>query len=154
MKRSLMSFIVIFIMSYFSAGCMGLMGYHRYNCKNGKILTNNGFQIIIDDVKSGGLSTNYFMDIKIRNVGNSKRFFDSGELELVNSKSGLTFYSVSKDKSSISVPVGMANLITKTAINPGRMIAGMLWFTTPAHKADARELTMYYGEKSINLHRR
>ena len=144
------SFIpILFVISLFTSVSLAFFGSYSFDKE--KSLKYNKIQVIIDDIQTGGQYTNYFLNVKIKNTGSKEAVFDSGILELVDPDSGLTFYSISKDKSSISVPVQMSNLITTASLKPDRMIAGMLWFTTQPRAANCKKLRLYYGDQFIDF---
>jgi hypothetical protein len=75
--------------------------------------------------------------------------FDSGELELVDLDSGISYYSISKDKESVSLPKGYERTITRSTLKAGRAISGLLYFVTGRGEAHAKQLKLIY--KGVEL---
>lgn len=104
------------------------------------------FQITIDSMRSGGYCKDYVMHIVIRNTSDTVQYFNTDFIELVDKESGFTYYSISKDKESISVPSSMTGIITRASIKPNRAIPGYIWFVTPQGKADNKTKELYYND--------
>ena len=116
-------------------------------------IKSNNLEITISKVKTGAYNTNYYIYAKIKNNGKEELTFDSGDLELTNEKSGLTYYSISKDKSSVTVPATLNNLITRITLKPQRATEGVIWISTPNFKAKGKKLKLIYGDQSFSVHR-
>ena len=93
-------------------------------------LTDGPLEVTIHKFRTGGYFTNVFVDIRVRNNGTSEAPFDPGQVELVFPTSGISYYHISRDKTTISTPVGMAAVMMPTMIGPGRAIEGTLMFAT------------------------
>ena len=63
---------------------------------------------------------------------------------------GITQYSISKDKDSISVPLGM-NVIARNKMTPGQKIKGTIMMQTNQGEADSKHLSLVYGGKKIHF---
>jgi hypothetical protein len=113
-------------------------------------IADKEFVVTINRINNGGMATNFFAEITVRNVGGSAALFDPADIELLVPETGMTYQHITKDKSSVTVPLGF-NLMSATRIKPGQMIAGSLWFQTPPYKAEAKTVQLSYHEQQLNF---
>jgi hypothetical protein len=113
-------------------------------------LRDRNFVVTIDRINNGGMATNFFAQITVRNIGDQTAVFDPAEIELLVPETGMTYQHITKDKSSVTVPLGF-NLMSATTIKPGHMIAGSLWFQTPPYKAEAKTVQLSYRDQQLNF---
>jgi hypothetical protein len=114
------------------------------------VLKHDGFVVTVDKIYNGGMATHIFAQVTVRNVGQTTRAFDPADIEIVFPATGMTYQHITKDKSSVTVPLGF-NLMSLTTIKPGHMISGSLWFPTPPYKAEARRIQLSYHERTLEL---
>jgi len=113
-------------------------------------LADRNFVVTVNRINNGGMATNFFAEITVRNVGGATAVFDPAEIELLVPETGMTYQHITKDKTSVTVPLGF-NLMSATRIRPGQMIAGSLWFQTPPYKAEAKTVQLSYREHQLNF---
>lgn len=104
--------------------------------------------ITIDKISNGGMATNFFAQVTVRNEGATPTVFDPGEIEITVPETGMTYEHITKDRQSVTVPIGY-NLMGSTTVKPGRTITGSLWFMTPTYKAVAKTLQVDYRNHSL-----
>ena len=115
-----------------------------------RTVSNGVFEVELQKLESGNGATNYYASLRVKNVGAEESRFDSADLELFDSE-GLSYFSVSKDTDSVSMPITMSDLIAVRSLKPGRMIEGRVLFSTPHDKAKSKSLTLQYGEQTIAI---
>lgn len=134
------------------AGCGGMYGYvHYVNDDAPVVFETNRFKIAISFMSTGMNYTNYYSSVTVKNKTNRDQEFDTGAMELIIEKTGISYYSISKDKDSVSVPRGMSDIILRTQLKAGRAIEGRIWFTTPPGKANADVIKLIFDGHSIML---
>lgn len=114
------------------------------------VVTSKGIEVTVEKFKAGMGGMNFFLYVVVKNTSDSTVFFDSGDLEIVN-KEGMTFFSVSKNKESVSAPLSMGNLITALELKPGRATKGMIYFPTSMGEAKRKGSQLFYGESNVVL---
>jgi len=134
------------------AGCGGMYGLVRYVDNDAPVVfETNRFKITISYMSTGMHNTNYYSSVTVKNKTNRDQVFDTGEMELIIEKTGISYYSISKDKDSISLPKNMSDVILTSKLKAGRAIEGRIWFSTPPGKANADVLKLTFDGRSIML---
>jgi hypothetical protein len=113
-------------------------------------IADHEFVVTVSRINNGGMATNFFAEITVRNVGNSPGVFDPADIELLVPETGMTYQHITKDKTSVTVPLGF-NLMSATRLKPGQMIAGSLWFQTPPYKAEAKTVQLSYHDHQLTF---
>ncbi len=127
----------------------GLYGDEYFPRLGANELKDPTFAVVLQRLHSGGMETNIFADITVQNVGAAEAEFDPAQIELLVPETGITYFHLTKDKSTVSVPVGL-NLISRTTLRPGQKTAGLLFFPTPQGKALVKTLEVSYrGQKLL-----
>ena len=138
-----------------SPGCLHAMyGIKHYQSGLPKVLRDERFTITIDAKEaphSDFRATDYLMLVQVKNISQADQLFDTGELELKDLDTGISYFSVSKDKDSVTVPSSRANTLTKVTLEPAQKIEGVLWFPTPDGKATANKLELRLHNQAVLL---
>lgn len=111
---------------------------------------DRGLIIVVDKVANGSWGQHFFAQVTVRNQGVDEAVFDPAEIELMVPETGMTYNHITKDKSSVTVPLGY-NLMSKTTLKPGRAVSGSLWFLTQAFQATAKTLQVSYKDQNLTF---
>lgn len=132
---------------------MGCVSVPAYLPIGEPILRGNGLEIVIDNdrMKPAAFGNEFFIAVTVKNTRDADVVFDSGALELFEPKSGLSFYSFSKDKETISVPDYRKDVITKTTIGPKRAIQGRIVFVTGNSQIKSDDVEIRFGSQTMKL---
>jgi len=157
--RIALSCIGFLVCSILLGGCSTMYGksmmkaqkIHKYSYPRTQTLRNDKFEISLTMVYSGNQRMNYYVFMRVKNISEEKAVFNSEELELLEPNSGLSFYSVSKDKETVETSGMYSDLITNMTLKPGRMTEGFVIFITRKGRATADNLELYLGKNSIKL---
>lgn len=106
--------------------------------------------ITVEKIANGAMATNFFAQVTVRNLGTEVAVFDPAEIEILVPETGLTYEHITKDKTTVTVPLGF-NLMGRTTLKPGRTITGSLWFMTPAYKAEAKTVQLSYRDQTLTF---
>jgi hypothetical protein len=106
--------------------------------------------ITLDEIKNGGMGTDFAIHATVRNVSNAEVTFDPGEVELQIPETGLTYFHVTRNAELVSTPPGI-NVFLKTNLRPGQATQATLWFKTPQGKAEAKTLDVRYHDKTLHF---
>jgi len=145
---------IVSLVSVTAMSC-ALYGITRYTSGLPKTLKDDRFAITIDGKEQPPQAdmhaTDYLMSVQVENVSQSEHVFDTGQLELKDLDTGISYFSVSKDKETESLTGSRANTLTKISLKPGQKTEGVLWFPTPSGKATAKKLELRLGSGAIVL---
>ena len=117
---------------------------------DGAALKSGPFELELIDLRTGVNDTNYYVEVTLRNAGNAAATFDSGEVEILDTETGITYFSVSKDKADVSIS-GWSNVLTRISLEPGQATQGGILFQTPVRKATASSLKLIYNDSVVAL---
>ena len=112
-------------------------------------LQNKQWQLTFSSITAGASSTHYWASVTIKNVGQSEAVFDGGDVELTDLNSGLTYFSIGKDKTSVTIQ-HQVKLILRERIRPGQAIEGVIQYETMVGRAIAKKLRSSWDGKSID----
>jgi hypothetical protein len=111
---------------------------------------DHGMVIVVDKIANGPWGQHFFAQVTVRNLGTEEAVFDPAEIELLVPETGMTYSHITKDKTSVTVPLGY-NLMGKTTLKPGRAVSGSLWFLTQAFEATAKTLQVSYKNQNLTF---
>ena len=112
-------------------------------------LQNKQWQLTFSSISTGARSTHYWASVTIKNVGQSEAVFDGGDVELTDLNSGVTYFSIGKDKTSVTIQ-HQVKLILRERIRPGQAIEGVIQYETMVGRAIAKKLRSSWDGKSID----
>ena len=125
---------------------------HKYRVVDAAPVVSGPFQVQIQDVYTGAEATNYFLVVTVRNQSAAEATFDTGELELVDEATGISYFSFTRDKTSLGGPFGGGgDLISTVRLGPGRAAEGRLLFLTSMKKAVGARLTLHLGKATASI---
>lgn len=155
MKRSVPSmFALALLASSMLAACAGMLRVTEYKSGLPKVLKDDRFAITFRQdtpPHSGQDAEDYFMDVTVENVSAADQMFDTGDLELKDVGTGISYFSVSKSKDVVSIPSWKGPIITKVELKPGQKTEGRFWFIAPPGKAKADKLEIKMGQAVVLL---
>ena len=117
---------------------------HTYRPVDVDQVKTETFFLDIHKVTAGDGATDYWVDMTVKNIGKETATFDSGDLTLTQEKSGLSYFSVVKDKETVTIPVHYGEVITRRTLEPGQATRGQVWFRTPSGQARSSPITISY----------
>ncbi len=136
-------FVLLFI-TVFLASCSA---NKVYKIPESLVIDGDDIKLEIVSLVSGSRDTNYILSVGITNKTDKITNFDSSDIELIDTVSGVSMYSISKNSSEISLSFYSTNIITATDISPHRKISGYILFPTGYEKAGSDELKILYNNK-------
>lgn len=156
MKRSAPSILFAFVMLVGSvlSGCAAMLRVTEYKSGLPKVLKDDRFAITFrqdSPPHSGQDAEDYYMDVTVENVSAADQMFDTGDLELKDVATGISYFSISKSKDAVSIPSWKGPIMTKVELKPGQKTEGRLWFVAPPGKANAAKLEMKMGQAVVLL---
>ena len=156
MKRSVPIFLFALVALATSqlSGCAAILRVSEYKSGLPKVLKDDRFAITFRQdtpPHSGQDAEDYFMDVTVENVSAGDQMFDTGDLELKDVGTGISYFSVSKSKDVVSIPSWRGPIITKVELKPGQKTEGRLWFVAPSGKAKADKLELKLGSAVVML---
>jgi hypothetical protein len=128
-----------------------MYGFKFYKTSPPIEIRNGDVVLRIEKMNTGAGNQNYFMKVRLANTGPKDIVFDSAELRLEDHKKNLSFFSISKDKTNVSLPPQLSDVITSATVPTQSGISGQLWFVTGPKDADAEMLTLRWGSASTDL---
>lgn len=143
-----MKFFTVSIFSLLISACSS---FHQYPVENIGNLNTKDLEVEINHFNSGHRYTNYYLGVSIKNKTNAEFFFDTANFELIDSDSGTSYYSISRDLSELKLNHYSLSVLTSTKIKPNRKIDGYILFPTGYDKAKAENLELLYEGNKINL---
>ncbi|MGA2615514.1 MAG: DUF4352 domain-containing protein [Spirochaetia bacterium] len=149
-NKKIADFFLLAVVSTLVVGCLAMYGVSMYKLPSSPVQISP-FELTIKKAQSDINATNYGIDVIVKNTSAEDATLDSGDFELLDVASGLSYYSISKDKESVSLPKGYERTITKTTVKAGRSISGMLFFVTGRGEAIAKQLRLIYKDITIDL---
>ena len=141
----------LFTVSIFALLISACSSFHQYPVENLGNLSTKNLEVEINHFNSGDRYTNYYLGVSIKNKTNTEFFFDSADFELIDSDSGTSYYSISRDLSELKLNHYSLSVLTSTKIKPNRKIDGYILFPTGFDKAKAENLELVYKGNKINL---
>lgn len=151
MKTKIKLAIIPVLAALLIAGCVGMYGLRYVDSEAPVVFETKRFTITISYMSTGAGYTNYYSSVMVKNKTNREQMFDTGEMELIIEKTGISYYSISKDRDSVSLPRSMSDMILKTRVKAGRAIEGRIWFSTPPGKANAEVVKLEFDGRSITF---
>lgn len=135
------------------AGCIGpgLYGIKVYT-PAAPALSDGRFAITFNTKmrpSTGENNKDYLFAVTVENVSGQEATLDSGELDLNDLETGITYFSISKDTTSVTLSQQRSDVITRRTLKPGQKIEGRFWFQTPAGKATAKRFELKLGSATV-----
>ena len=131
----------------------GMYGF-TYRPSNSDVLKNERFALSISaPPQTEWRATNFLFSVSVQNISSEEQVFDTGELEVKDLTTGVSYFSISKDKELVSLPADKTNVITKITLKPGQKIGGRLWFVTGDQEATAKKIELKSGNQSLTFER-
>jgi len=134
------------------SSCALLANSFSYQPSSPKVLKSDVFAVTVEDAQTDMGVKDFIFDVTVENITSSEQVFDSGDLEVRDVASGISYFSISKGKEAVTLPV--ANVITRTTLKAGQKTAGRLWFPTPPVKANGEKIELLMGKVSQVFERR
>ncbi|MEY8214306.1 MAG: DUF4352 domain-containing protein, partial [Colwellia sp.] len=125
--------------------------FQKYPVENLGDLSTKDIEIEVSHFNSGNRYTNYYLGVSIKNKTDNELFFDSSEFELIDTESGISYYSISRDLSELKLNNYSLSVITSTKLKPNRKVDGYILFPTGYEKANANGLDLLFKGKKVNL---
>jgi hypothetical protein len=147
-------FALVVLPASLLSGCAGMLRVTEYKSGLPKVLKDDRFAITFQQNSpphSGQDAEDYYMDVTVENVSTADQMFDTGDLELKDVGTGISYFSISKSKDTVSIPSWKGPIITKVELKPGQKTEGRLWFVAPPGKAKADKLEMKLGQAVVLL---
>ena len=138
MKKLLIASFGIFFLS-----ACAIYG-RTFDTKSNGSLISNQLKIVVNRISTGTYNTNYFIDIRIKNNSTKNILFDSGDLSVKKLSNEISYFSISKDKDSVTVPVGSGNILTRINLEPGQATEGRIWISTQNGEADGSPIELHF----------
>ena len=133
-----------------ASGCAAMYGVKFYKAPS-PTLKAPSFAIAVQKVQTDLNNKDYYVTIKLTNLKSEEQLFDSGEMELVDTATGISYFSIAKDNASVTIPAHMNTVILKRSLPAGAATTGMIWFKTQIGEANAAKLLLKYGGSSVEL---
>jgi hypothetical protein len=156
MKRSAASilFALVVLVTSLLPGCASMLRVTEYKSGLPKVLKDDRVAITFrpdSPPHSGQDAEDYYMDVTVENVSTADQVFDTGDLELKDVGTGISYFSISKSKDVVSIPSWKGPIMTKVELKPGQKTEGRLWFVAPPGKAKADKLEIKMGKAVVML---
>ena len=140
-----MNRIALALLALTLASCAALYGVIRYSRGLPRTIGNGTFEFTIERAQTGLDHKDFHFMGSLKNVGSTEAVFDSGEVEARDEGSGVSYFSVSRDSQTVTLPLDMQHVILKRTLKPGQKITGTLWFPTARGEARARTDRLVQG---------
>jgi hypothetical protein len=155
-KRSAPSilFALVALATSLLSGCAAMLRVTEYKSGLPKVLKDDRFAITFrqdSPPHSGQDAEDYYMDVTVENVSAADQMFDTGDIELKDVGTGMSYFSISKSKDVVSIPSWKGPIITKVELKSGQKTEGRLWFVAPPGKAKADKLELKLGQAVVML---
>ncbi len=124
---------------------------HTYRTVDVDQVKTETFFLDIHKVTNGDNATDYWVDMTVKNIGKESATFDSGDLTLTHEKSGLSYFSVVKDKETVTIPANYGEVLTRRTLEPGQATRGKVWFRTPSGQANTSPITISYQGHAMHF---
>ena len=132
-----------------------------YSVPQDSVVTSPPIEIEVLDFRSGldyyGPSSTYYSDywveVIVRNIGDSQVVFYSSEVELKDVDTGISILPFNRDKDVVSTSDLQEDLLDKVTLKPGQAVKGRLKFITGFDEAKYENIELIYGNSSIIIHR-
>lgn len=132
-------------------GCASAYGVRFYQKTLPKTISDGQFDVVISALQTDLNDKDYFMKVQVKNISQSTAVFDSGKIEVTNLSTGNTHFSISKDKSNMTFPPYLSDVIATRELRPGQSTTGRIWIETGPGDAKADRIRITFGSGSLEL---
>ena len=140
------------------SGCQGLAksiyGITTYSGELPKSLKEGDIELSVQRASSGDFvpGKDYFARVIVKNVGSAESTFDSSKVVLTDQVTGISFFSIAKDKDNVELQGEAAKkVILRRTLEPGQAASGLLWFPTGMETAGAKSIKLSYGKQAVEI---
>lgn len=140
------------------SACMGMAksfyGITTYSAELPRTLKEGDIEVSVQKASSGDFvpGKDYFARVVIKNTGAAESTFDSTKVVLTDQVTGISFFSVAKDRDNVELSGEAAKkVILRRTLAPGQAASGLLWFPTGVETAGAKAIRLSYGQQALEI---
>jgi hypothetical protein len=128
-----------------SNAAQGMYGYrYRPSDPDRQTIADGGIELQIGKLYSGNYAKDMLACVTVKNTGPTPQVFDSAAVQAVDQDTGITIFSVMKDKDTVTLPEHLPNVILRPTLEAGQKIKGTIYFPTGVNGGAARSFAIVY----------